>query len=138
VSHRPRLTAAAFLAAAGLALGGCGTGSTATQVLAAIDGPQIVAKDLSFNTTTLDVAAGQAFSLEFVNRDGAAHNFAIYRDANATDSLFVGEILGGPNSRVYAVPALPVGTWYFRCDVHHDMHGQVISVEPAALPGPTQ
>jgi plastocyanin len=138
VSHRPGLTAAAFLAAAALALGGCGTGSTATQVLAAIGGPQIVAADLKFDRATLEVRAGVAFGLELVNRDGAPHNVAIYRDANANDKLFGGEVINGPASRVYSVPALPPGIWYFRCDVHHDMHGQVISAEPTASPGPTQ
>jgi plastocyanin len=73
------------------------------------------------------VPAKVAFSLELVNRDNAPHNISIYRDATAADKLFGGDIVSGPANRVYSVPALPPGTWYFRCDVHPDMHGTIIA-----------
>ena len=41
--------------------------------------------------------------------------------------VFVGEVFTGPDSRVYAVPALPFGRYTFRCDVHPEMTGTVVS-----------
>lgn len=46
------------------------------------------------------------------------HNVAIYTDANAVSSLFVGELVSGPATITYKVPALKSGTYYFRCDIH--------------------
>jgi plastocyanin len=115
---------AAVLIAASLAA--CG-GANGASVTAEPNSPTVAAKDLAFDRTELDIPAGRAFTLVFENRDGAPHNVAIYRDATATDGLFVGDVVSGPATRVYAIPALPAGTWYFRCDVHPDMHGQVVA-----------
>jgi plastocyanin len=89
--------------------------------------PTITARDLRFDRPELVVPAGRAFTLVFENQDGAPHNIAIYDDQSAEGSRFVGEIFGGPASRNYAVPALAPGSYFFRCDVHHDMHGTVIA-----------
>ena len=114
------------LAALAIVLGGCGpttgTGSS-PAVTAGPDSPRITARGLAFDRQSLDVPAGRSFTLVFDNEDGAPHNVAIYRDAAATDRLFAGEIFGGPGTRTYAIPALPAGTYPFRCDVHQDMRG---------------
>lgn len=114
--------------AAAIALASCG-GSTVTTILSTVGAPaggaQVVAANLAFSPTTVDVPAGQAFSLELVNRDSAPHNISIYRDASLAVKLFGGDVVGGPGSTAYLVPALPVGAWYFRCDIHPDMHGTI-------------
>ena len=114
------------LALVGLALAACGSAG-GSSVTAEPNSSMIVANALAFDRTELDVPAGRAFTLVLDNRDGAAHNVAIYRDATATDRLFAGDVVNGPATRVYAVAPLPLGTWYFRCDVHPDMHGQVVA-----------
>jgi plastocyanin len=110
----------------GLSLAAC-SGASGSQVTAEPNSPTISATDLKFDRTELDVPAGRPFTLVLDIRASASHNVAIYRDANATDSLFKGDVFGGPASRVYAVPQLPPGTWYFRCDVHPDMNGTVVA-----------
>ena len=88
-------------------------------------GAVITAQNIAFDRGQLAVPAGRPFQLLFENREGAPHNVRIYDDVD--QPLFVGEIFGGPGSRTYEVPAIPAGTHQFRCDVHPDMAGTVIS-----------
>ena len=88
-------------------------------------GAVITAQNIAFDRGQLAVPAGRPFQLLFENREGAPHNVRIYDDVD--QPLFVGEIFGGPGSRTYDVPAIPAGTHQFRCDVHPDMAGTVIS-----------
>jgi plastocyanin len=110
-----------------VAVGGCG-GTQVSTVLSTIgSGPVIAANELTFDRSQLDVPAGEAFDLQLINNESAPHNVAIYADGSAAQPLFVGEIFGGPAARVYEVPALAAGTWFFRCDVHPDMKGSVVA-----------
>jgi plastocyanin len=136
-SSARRLGMAFVAALVVVSVAACGTGSMVTGTIDSIGGPQIVAANLAFDRTTLTVPAGEAFELELVNRDGAPHNVSIYRDATAADRLFGGDVVSGPASRVYEIPALPAGTWYFRCDVHPDMHGEV-SAAPTSSASPAR
>src|SRR5262249_55305629 len=116
---------------ASVALAACGPGTTITATVGTVGGPQVVAEHLAFEPTTIQVPAGEAFSLELVNRDSAPHNVSIYRDASASQQPFGGDVVSGPGSVVYDVPALPAGTWFFRCDVHPDMRGTIVATSPA-------
>lgn len=89
-------------------------------------GVAITAANLAFETQRLEVPAGTRFGLLFENREGAPHNVRIY-DEGAAEPLFVGEIFSGPAARLYDVPALPLGTHRFRCDVHPQMAGEVVA-----------
>lgn len=129
------LVAGLVLAAASLALAACSSaaptpaGPTAAPSASAGagDAPTVVARDLRFDTTELEVPAGEAFSLVLDNQEAPPHNIAIYADASASRPLFVGEIFSGPASRTYTVPALAPGSYLFRCDVHPDMQGTVVA-----------
>lgn len=123
-----RLTVAA-LAVVGL-LGACSTSPSssagASGGAAAGDADfTITAADMQFDQDTLTVPAGEAFTLEFVNEDGAPHNVAIYTDSSASEDLFVGEVVT-ETTIVYEIPALEPGEYFFRCDVHPDMQGTLI------------
>jgi FtsP/CotA-like multicopper oxidase with cupredoxin domain len=73
----------------------------------------------AFDTGCLAAPAGKAFTIAFTNNDaGVPHNVAIYSDEAATKTLFQGDLLTGPGTTTYQVPALPAGTYVFRCDVH--------------------
>ena len=85
------------------------------------------AKGLAFDTKSLAVPAGKSVTVHFANQDSAPHNLAIYRTSKATAVLFQGDLVDPGQSTDYAIPALPAGTFYFRCDVHPDMDGQVVS-----------
>ncbi len=86
----------------------------------------LVASGNAFDRSTVGVEANRSFSLVFENRDGAQHNVSI-APAGGGAPLFVGEIFGGPAARVYSVPALAAGRYTFRCDVHPEMTGTLVS-----------
>jgi plastocyanin len=89
-------------------------------------GQVIAAQNIAFDTDTLTFPADTPSTLTFQNNDaGTPHNVAIYSDAGATNALFTGEIITGVSSVVYDIPALPAGSYFFRCDVHPNMHGTV-------------
>jgi plastocyanin len=80
--------------------------------------------DQRFVPSSLTSPAGKPFALAFENEDeGVQHNVAIYRDASAKGALFVGDLVPGPTTVTYDVPALDPGGYYFRCDVHPQMNG---------------
>jgi plastocyanin len=86
--------------------------------------PVIVAQNNAFAPSTLDVTADKAFTLTLDNKDGAPHNVAIYTDSSASQSISVGEIVSNAKA-TQQVPALAAGTYFFRCDVHHEMTGTI-------------
>lgn len=80
----------------------------------------LIAKNIAFDKTTMTVPAGAEVTINFDNQDsGIPHNFALYTNASATTSIFVGQIISGPAEVTYTftAPATP-GNYFFRCDVH--------------------
>ena len=90
------------------------------------NGPTIVAKDLKFQTASIEVKAGSNVTIHLDNEDSAPHNLAVYTDSNAGTALAVGDIVTSGKSDVI-VPALQPGSYFFRCDVHHDMTGTIVA-----------
>jgi plastocyanin len=84
----------------------------------------VTAQNNEFIEQTIEVPAGRSTRLFFKNLDGQPHNIAIYADASAAQSLFVGETITNA-AQEYDVPALAPGDYFFRCDVHPDMTGTV-------------
>ena len=89
------------------------------------DALTITARDLQFSTSSLAAPADDPFQIAFDNEESAPHNVAIYRDAAATQQVFVPEPFSGPATVIYDVPALPAGTYFCRCDLHPQMAGQL-------------
>ena len=123
-----RLIATLALATVALAAAACGSTSAADPSTPAApadpNAPAISANALKFDQADVTVPAGKAFQLTFTNQESAPHNVAIYTDASAATNLFRGEIFSS-GSKVYDVPALEAGTYFFRCDVHPDMTGTI-------------
>jgi plastocyanin len=90
------------------------------------DGPTIVAKDMKFQTSSVEVKAGSNVTIHFDNQDSVPHNVAIYTDSSASSPLSVGQVVTSEKSD-QVVPALKAGTYFFRCDVHHDMTGTIVA-----------
>jgi plastocyanin len=86
----------------------------------------VVAQGNAFSPATVTVRADQAFSLTLDNKDGAPHNVSIYTDSGASTSISAGEIVSSTTT-TQQVPALAKGTYFFRCDVHHEMTGTVVA-----------
>ncbi len=105
------------------------TKSSATPAPSAAPGETVIklsAEKLAFSTKTLEVPAGKPFVIEFDNKDaGIAHNVAILDGNNA---LFTGDVVTGPKTVQYQVPALKAGQYKFLCDVHPTvMFGDVVA-----------
>ena len=97
--------------------GTCAPSSDAAATICAFD-------DQGFSSDRLAVPSGEVFTLAFENADdGVPHNVAIYTDDSAAEPLFVGDLVDGPQTVTYEVPALDPGSYYFRCDVHPQMNG---------------
>ncbi len=105
--------------------GGGGTEPTPTPTVSAGQAViPVVARNVAFQPAALSAPAGNAFVISFDNEDAATeHNVAIYSDSSASKALFVGKRVTGPRVIAYHVPALPAGSYFFRCDVHPFMNG---------------
>jgi plastocyanin len=88
-------------------------------------GPTIVAKDMAFAPSTVEIAANKNVTIHFDNQDSAPHNVAIYKDAGASEKISVGDIVSASKTD-QVVPALAPGTYFFRCDVHTNMTGTIV------------
>ena len=88
-------------------------------------GPTIVAKDMAFAPSTVEIAANKNVTIHFDNQDSAPHNVAIYKDATASEKISIGAIVSSSKTD-QVVPALAAGTYFFRCDVHTNMTGAIV------------
>jgi len=88
-------------------------------------GPTIVARDMAFSPSTVEIAANKNVTIHFDNLDSAPHNVAIYKDANASEKISIGDVVSASKAD-QIVPALAPGTYFFRCDVHTNMTGTIV------------
>lgn len=106
------------------------TPSTTCEQADKTDTVQVVALGIAFTpeTSCIQVAPGTPLTINFDNQDAATqHNIAIFPTANdLTTVLFRGDLITGPDQVDYSVHALDEGEYFFRCDVHPTMTGQMI------------
>jgi plastocyanin len=115
--------ALAGLAALTVACSGGGASpvpSTPSSPGASGDTITVVAKDLVFQPTSLEIDADTPTEIVLDNQEAAPHNIAIKDAAGAT--LFKGEIVSSKQV-TNAVPALAAGSYTFWCEVHPEMTG---------------
>ena len=99
-------------------------------------GVTVVAQNIAFDTSTIQLEPVPT-TITFENRDaGVQHNIAIFSDSSLNDELFNGELITGPATADYAVPALPPGEHYFQCNVHPNMNGSVVVSDTGGGGGP--
>ena len=80
----------------------------------------VAAKNNAFDKDCLAAPADTKFTIAFNNQDYDIHNVAIYDKGHGDKPLFKGEVIYGPKSITYSVPAQAEGTYEFRCDPHAD------------------
>ena len=97
----------------------------------------VTSENLAFNTDRLVLrSSGTVVALE--NNDTQAHNIAVFTsEEDLASPLFRGDLVQAGDSIVYDVPELPLGGFYFHCDVHPNMNGDV-EVTEEGPPPPTQ
>ena len=124
-----RLFTSTLLTIAILMTAACSVGSSGPTVAPSIDPDALMisAKDLKFSTSTLSAPADEPFQIAFDNQESALHNVAIYRNSSAAEKVFRSDPFSGPAVVTYDVPPLAPGSYYFRCDVHPDMSGELIA-----------
>lgn len=123
-----RLLSSALITLSIVAVAACSSGSSGRAAEPSIDPDALTisANHLAFSTTTLSAPANEPFQIAFDNQESAPHNVAIYRDSPPTESVFGSDPFSGPAVVTYDVPPLARGTYFFRCDVHPDMSGELI------------
>jgi plastocyanin len=90
------------------------------------EGVEVGAKALAFSTKTIELPATNA-AIAFKNEDTQPHNIAIFRTKTALNApLFKGDIVEAGKSIVYEIEDLSAGAYYFHCDVHPTMNGNVV------------
>jgi len=122
----PRSSGSATGATGGGATGVSGaTASTGGGGGGTAEPSTVVAQNISFDTSTISLPASGA-TLTFDNQDaGVPHNISIYTDETLGENLFSGELITGPDTVDYSIPAIDPGEYYFLCDVHPNMNGTV-------------
>jgi plastocyanin len=123
--ERIALSLATLLVA--LLAAGCGSASGGAEPSASpIESDvTITANQLSFNTATVTLEAGEPSTMRLVNLENVPHNVAIYVDESASERLFVGELITR-GEIVYQLPPLEPGSYFFRCDLHPEMKGSLV------------
>jgi plastocyanin len=115
------VTLAGLLAACGSAGGDPGASIPPTDA-----DLTIVAVDMKFDQETVSVPAGEPFTIWFRNQESMPHNVAIYTDSSRSTKLFSGELVSSTEV-VYEVPALEPGTYFFDCELHPEMTGEMVA-----------
>jgi plastocyanin len=113
---------------AGLAIVGVGEGTSDGEQAGAgaPSGLVVTAANVQFDTDEIALPADEEATITLNNEDSADHNIAIYEDDSAEQDLFKGAIVGAGDSTDYEVPGIPEGQYYFQCDIHPAMNGQVV------------
>lgn len=100
----------------------------------------VVAEGISFTDgSCIEALAGEPFAIAFDNRDaGTQHNIQVFTGPEPTGDLqFDGEIITGPATTEYEVPALDAGEFAFNCVIHPPMVGQIQVGDGGGTIGPT-
>jgi len=118
-----RVVAAALVGVLMLAAGGCGgdeggsaSGNASATTAAAGGGGggeelKLTAKDIKWDTTTLQLTSGTSYRVEVTNDDSVEHNFTFEQASANTD------VEGGENATVtFTAPA--AGSYEFFCKYH--------------------
>ena len=92
----------------------------------------VVAENIAFDPTELEVPAGVDIEIEFENRDAdpITHNIQIFDGVDASaPTIFSETPFAGPRTVTYEVGKLDAGSYFFLCVVHANMTGKIVAAE---------
>ena len=118
-----------LIAVLALVVAACSSdGSTRPSAEATVVDGQVAmsADDLTFDVGTIRAPAGEPFIIVFTQNETEPHNVAIYVSDGGAE-IVKGDILTtvGATDEI-DVPALEPGTYFFKCDVHPEMNGELV------------
>ena len=94
----------------------------------------LVAKDLAFNATELQLPPDTKLSFELDNKDTVQHSFSIYEEEGGK-VLAKGPLVDGGDIGSFELTSPDAGSYYFQCDVHPtQMNGTVVVSDQASKP----
>jgi cytochrome c oxidase subunit II len=89
----------------------------------------IAAKGIAFNKDCLAGPVNRPFEITFENQEPIPHNVAFFegKDASSPRVLPQSEtpLFPGPQTTTYKLPALKAGSYFFHCDAHQGMTGEL-------------
>jgi plastocyanin len=104
-------------------------GAAAEGEAGAAGGSSLTASQVSFNTDSLTLTAGEQATVTLNNEDSVPHNFSIYEDESAEKAIFQGPNVNGGSSTDYEFKAPAKGEYFFRCDIHPTSMTGTVTVE---------
>ena len=82
---------------------------------------ELEAKGSKFDEKIVVAPANAEITVVLDNQDrGTLHNFSLYTDKGTRESIYVGELFTGVESREATFRSPTAGIYFFRCDVHPD------------------
>jgi plastocyanin len=119
-------TAGVAMLAGGIALAVVGEGEEEPVDHGPAVTVELVAVNIAFEPTTLPVPADAPFAIAFENRDGVQHNVVIHDNPEFSgEPVFRGDLITGPATTTYDVDPLAPATYFFFCEVHPQMIGDI-------------
>ncbi|MET0801222.1 MAG: cupredoxin domain-containing protein [Actinomycetota bacterium] len=89
----------------------------------------IVASGIAWSTTCLVAPAGEPFTVNVDNQDdGIPHNFDLLTEEGG-DQIAATEVAPGPVQEPLDVDPLDPGEYFYQCDVHPTMTGNLVAIE---------
>lgn len=85
-----------------------------------------------FTAAEMVLPAGEEVGVVFENNEaGVPHNWSLYTSDAAVESVVVGEVITGPAVDEIIFTAPDPGPYYYQCDVHPNMQGELVTEEGA-------
>src|SRR5262245_802122 len=88
----------------------------------------VVAENIAFTPTSIQLPAGQGFHLTFENRDdGVPHGLSLQTRTSGVPpkDIWTSDIQHGPRVTEFDVPALAAGPYLLICPVHPNMRVEI-------------
>ena len=87
---------------------------------------------IEFTASELVLPAGEEVGVVFENNEaGVSHNWSLYTSDAATEEIVIGDLISGGETDEIIFTAPDPGPYYYQCDVHPNMNGELVTDEDA-------